>query len=59
LNVKSCAGKSRCSFFKTLWEHEEDLEAANMRLRRLPEEVQTEIAAKYHCGRMPWRKGHI
>jgi hypothetical protein len=56
LSVKICPGLGRCSFFRTRWAHEEDLEAANARLRALPEQVQQDIAWGYYKGRMPWRE---
>mgnify|MGYP001207977343 CR=1 FL=1 len=56
LNVKGCPGKWRCSFFRTLWEHETDLEAANARLRTLTDALQSEISERYYKGRMPWRE---
>ena len=56
LNVRGCSSQGSCPFFMTLLEHEEDLEAASVRLRVLPEEVQRDIAWKYHKGRMPWRE---
>ena len=48
LNVKGCPGKSHGPFFKTLWEHEEDLEAANAKLRALTDGLQSEIAEWYY-----------
>lgn len=55
LSVDQCPGRGQCVFHKRCWEYQRDLEEANARLRALPEEMQLEIAEKYHGGRMPWR----
>ena len=55
LNVDSCLGREACVFYKQRHEHERDLKAVNVRLNALPEEIQLEIAEKYHGGRMPWK----
>ena len=55
LSVKNCSGCEKCEFRKRPWEHERDLEAANIRLCSLPEEMQMRIAQKYYGGKMPWR----
>jgi len=57
LNVKACLGRGNCPFFKTYRKRNHDWKAAWARLCTLPEETQSEIAAKYHGGRMPWRGG--
>lgn len=56
LLVKGCPGKWSCSFFRTRREHEDDLEAANARLRALTDALQSEISERYYKGRMPWRE---
>lgn len=59
LSIESCPGRGKCVFYKRRWEHERDRETANVRLCSLPEEMQMEIAEKYHGGRMPWREVRI
>ena len=55
LRIKACSGKA-CSFCQSRRKHSESERAWSSRMNRLSEEKQTQIAAAYYGGKMPWKK---
>ena len=54
--ICACVLADDCPFFKTMPEHIASCDAANERLAKLPEDLQTMIAEKYYGGVMPWKE---
>jgi hypothetical protein len=49
-----CTGSETCAFYRSAQEHRASCDAANARLRSLPNEQQIAIAETYFCGWQPW-----
>lgn len=54
--ICTCLLTNDCAFHKTMSEHIASCDAANERLAKLPEDLQTMIAEKYYGGVMPWKE---
>lgn len=55
LMLKNCVGYQRCPFYRPVWKQQQLQKKVFVRLRRLPEAVQTEISSKYYRGETPWK----